>query len=366
MAIILDKQRKQYYIAYRLQLPNGEIKQRKIRNKEWTKKSLVKNIELEEIEKDKKKVLANYVEADKITLATLFDLAISDFGLTHKKENTYGTGLIIKNHIAPFFDTKSDKLNEILSQKNLIKYTKALRDSDRSEETYNRIIGVFKMIIEFAVERDFISSYTYAKSKVVLKKVKVENQAKEKLVFWTPEQYQTFIDTFKDHDQKWKVLFDVTYFGALRIGEVLALTWGDFNPTSKTISINKTLDRQSHVSTTKNASSNAPVDLPTAIVNELIEFKKEFPTPRDTDYIFFMEPTSRSTIRRVMDDHIKEAGLPHMKFHGLRHSMASRMINKGCNALIVSKHLRHASTQQTLDTYAHLFPKITAGIMDEI
>lgn len=46
--------------------------------------------------------------------------------------------------------------------------------------------------------------------------------------------------------------------------------------------------------------------------------------------------------------------------------MASRMINRGCNPLIVSKYLRHSSTQQTLDTYSHLFPNITNGIMDKI
>lgn len=52
--------------------------------------------------------------------------------------------------------------------------------------------------------------------------------------------------------------------------------------------------------------------------------------------------------------------------HGLRHSMASRMINQGVNILVVSKHLRHASTQQTLNTYAHLFPNLNKDIIDKL
>ena len=46
--------------------------------------------------------------------------------------------------------------------------------------------------------------------------------------------------------------------------------------------------------------------------------------------------------------------------------MASSIIIKGLNPLIVSKHLRHPPTQQTLDTYSHLFPNVTNGIMNEI
>ena len=67
-----------------------------------------------------------------------------------------------------------------------------------------------------------------------------------------------------------------------------------------------------------------------------------------------------------MDEHIKLAGVHHLTKHGLRHSMASRMINQGVNILVVSKHLRHALTQQTLNTYAHLFPNPNKDIIDKL
>lgn len=67
-----------------------------------------------------------------------------------------------------------------------------------------------------------------------------------------------------------------------------------------------------------------------------------------------------------MGEHIKFAGVHHLTKHALRHSTASRTINQGVNILVVSKHLRHASTQQTLNTYAHLFPNLNKDIIHKL
>lgn len=162
------------------------------------------------------------------------------------------------------------------------------------------------------------------------------------------------------------MFFEVEYYAALRIGEILALTWNDFFPEQKRININKALDKNGEVTTCKNTASCAPVDLPSFVVEDLLEYKKQFKCVEGNNYMFFIEPTSRTSAKRMMDKHTAMANLPEITLHGLRHSMASRMINKGLNVLIVSKHLRHASTQQTLDTYSHLFAKITEGVMDNI
>lgn len=58
--------------------------------------------------------------------------------------------------------------------------------------------------------------------------------------------------------------------------------------------------------------------------------------------------------------------LIHVKFHGLMYLKAARIINSGIKPLIVSNHLQHSSTKQTLNTYSHLFPKITQGITDKL
>ena len=118
--------------------------------------------------------------------------------------------------------------------------------------------------------------------------------------------------------------------------------------SKKTISVNKQLDTQSKVATTKTRISNDNVDLPTKVCDDLVAMKNAY-NPKGTDYIFFVQNTSRTTVRRKFDYFQNKAGLPHIKFHSLRHSIASSMINQGINPLFVSKHLRHSNPSITVN-----------------
>ena len=53
---------------------------------------------------------------------------------------------------------------------------------------------------------------------------------------------------------------------------------------------------------------------------------------------------------------LKKAGLPHIRFHDLRHSHATLLLKAGIHAKIVSERLGHANIGITLDTYSHVLP----------
>lgn len=53
---------------------------------------------------------------------------------------------------------------------------------------------------------------------------------------------------------------------------------------------------------------------------------------------------------------LKDAGLPKIRFHDLRHTAASLMLNNGIPILAVSQRLGHARPSITLDVYGHLMP----------
>ena len=66
---------------------------------------------------------------------------------------------------------------------------------------------------------------------------------------------------------------------------------------------------------------------------------------------------------------LEKAGLAKIRFHDLRHTAASIMLNRGVPALVVSKRLGHANPSTTLNIYAHLYMESQdepARIMDEI
>jgi integrase len=56
---------------------------------------------------------------------------------------------------------------------------------------------------------------------------------------------------------------------------------------------------------------------------------------------------------------LAKAGLPHMRFHQLRHTAAATiLLLKNVNPKIVSEMLGHASIAITLDTYSHVLPNM--------
>jgi integrase len=66
---------------------------------------------------------------------------------------------------------------------------------------------------------------------------------------------------------------------------------------------------------------------------------------------------------------IKEAGLPRIRFHDLRHTSASLLLNQRIPVFIVSKRLGHAKPSTTLDIYGHLIPSMqeeAAKLIDEL
>ena len=368
MAIVYDKERKTYFITYKIKMPDGTYKSRKLRNKEWTKKRLLQQEEEELIRKDKEKFLNN-LKTKQMCFSNVFDSYLEKLELTKAENTIYNNKLVYKNYIQPHIDENAN-VQDIYNPMSLSVLTNKIREECKikkvSSNRYNRAITILKGLGEYAYSLDLIDANSYLKAKMILQRDNTRVVKTEKLEFWTKEQFDTFVETFNEVDQKRKLLFEVVFWGGFRIGELLALTWGDFDPIGSTLSVNKSLNPRGYISITKNAASMGRVDMPHFITEKLIEFKKAYNNPEDDKYIFFYKPVSRTLTRKMMAKHIKMAGVPYIKFHGLRHSTASLMINAGAIPLAVSKHLRHASTQQTLDTYSHLYPSENNNLMDKI
>ena len=55
---------------------------------------------------------------------------------------------------------------------------------------------------------------------------------------------------------------------------------------------------------------------------------------------------------------LKQAGLPKIRFHDLRHTCATLLLTKNVNPKVVSEMLGHATIAITLDTYSHVLPNM--------
>ena len=59
---------------------------------------------------------------------------------------------------------------------------------------------------------------------------------------------------------------------------------------------------------------------------------------------------------------LKQAGLPHMRFHDLRHSAATIMLSKGTHPKVVQEILGHSQISVTLDVYSHVLPSMQEDV----
>lgn len=68
-------------------------------------------------------------------------------------------------------------------------------------------------------------------------------------------------------------------------------------------------------------------------------------------------PINPSNLRqRSFAPLLKKAGLPHIRFHDLRHTCATLLLSKGVHPKFVQELLGHATIAITLDTYSHVLP----------
>lgn len=143
----------------------------------------------------------------------------------------------------------------------------------------------------------------------------------------------------------------------LRFSEALGLTPADFDFTHQTLSVNKTWDykRNTGFVPTKNASSVRKVQLDWQLVMQLAGLLKNLPADEP---VFVNGKMYNSTANSVLARHCKNAGVPVISIHGLRHTHASLLLFAGVSIASVSRRLGHASMTTTQETYLHIIREL--------
>lgn len=173
--------------------------------------------------------------------------------------------------------------------------------------------------------------------------------------FWTLDEFNTFIQ--HTTSLLYKAIFTLLFWSGIREGELLALTYNDFDFEKKLVHINKSytrLGKKDLIGPTKTAGSQRDVTLPKHVLTLIKEFAAS---------VYELDPTTRLFeitkygLRSEMLRVCKNFGIQQIRIHDLRHSHASYLIERGVPILAVSKRLGHDKIETTLRTYAHLYPK---------
>jgi len=146
----------------------------------------------------------------------------------------------------------------------------------------------------------------------------------------------------------------------VRIGEALALQWGDIDFNGRFINVERTFSR-GRIGTPKNGKSRT-VDMSQQLKDTLLELKesrKVIPIDEDSTWIFTNEKGNlidgNNWRRRVFNKALKKAGLRRIRIHDTRHSYATLRLSKGDNIVDVANQLGDDVTV-VLKVYSHWMP----------
>lgn len=268
------------------------------------------------------------------------------------KQSTYAAYvIIIENHILPIFGNATDISNDDVQSFVISKLNDGL-----SQQTVHDILIVLKMIVRYGIrigcdwKDEWEIRYPTVQKKKELEVLSIENQ--RKLMKYLQENF-----SFKNAG------IYICLSCGLRIGEICALTWNDIDIERGVIHIRKTLERvyvfdetgrhtELMIGVPKTSNSIREIPISKNLMQTLRPLRKIV----NPDYFILsndeipIEPRSYRNYYRSLS---KKLGIPPMKFHGLRHSFATRCIESRCDYKTVSVLLGHANIGTTLNLYVH-------------
>lgn len=186
---------------------------------------------------------------------------------------------------------------------------------------------------------------------------RIPPKEKKEMKVIPPEQIKAYLKQAEEYGVL--PIFYLELTSGLRRGELMALEWADLAAEKCTISVTKTVNRmgkQLVVSEPKTANSVRKVVIPANVVELLKEEhakhpnnKYMFPSPKTGD---MYDP---NTIRRIHKKLLERAGIDTtVRFHDLRHTFTTTMLQNGIDPKTISTMLGHYSAAFTLDVYSHV------------
>ncbi|MFS9151190.1 tyrosine-type recombinase/integrase [Streptococcus infantis] len=272
---------------------------------------------------------------------------------------------IVRIHILPVFgDYKLDKLTTPIIQQQVNKWAdKANKGEKGAYANYSFLNNINRRILQYGVTMQAIQ-HNPARDVIIPRK---QQNKEHKVKFFSNQELKQFLDYLEDLDQSsYENFFDYVLYKTLlasgcRIGEALALEWSDIDLKKGIINISKTLNRYQETNTPKSKAGLREVDIDTATVTLLKEYKKRqqiqaWQLGRSESIVFTPFTTKYAyacLLRKRLQGHFKTAGVPDISFHGFRHTHATIMLYAGIEAKDLQYRLGHSNISMTLNTYVH-------------
>lgn len=321
------------------------------------------------------------------SLGANFNLTFAELGEIYF--STYTINLspsTLKGYKSAFYNSKRYGLKNYfgkaklrnIKQRDIQNYTNFLCKFVTPKSTKN-YLALLNIIFNLAVQEAVIQReanpmlYKIIKPKQLHKEVEAYNLEEFKLLLRLSES---------DGNPNIQLFVAIALLAGLRRGELAALKWEDVDFEKGFLIINKSkivIDKKEYIKAPKTNSGNRKIYVPELLLKILKKYRERYIINKlkygrnfnDSGYVAAQEngtPFSPQGISncyvRFMKRHSGE--IRYLKFHGLRHSYASLLIENGENPKTVQHNLGHSDVSLTLQIYSHSYESAQKNAADKL
>jgi integrase len=311
-----------------------------------------------------------FVEPAKITLEEFLKRWLEDYARINCAPRTFeGYEYIIREHLIPAIGKITlDKLKPMHIQNYYsYKLTKGRKDgsgglSARSVYHHHRVLHE---ALEYAVRWQVIAINP-------VKAVAPPRPQRQQINVLSREEVHQLLAAAKGTK-----FYDPIFFAintGMRRGEIFAVRWSDVDFEKQIISVRQTLQRIKGKglvirNTTKTDGSRRSIAVSKSVISMLKQIKKKQETEKiafesayqDNDLVFCNPdgtPFNIDYFSREFGRLIRRNNLPPVRFHDLRHTHATLLLQQGEHPKVVSERLGHSTITITMDLYSHVMPNM--------
>jgi integrase len=318
-----------------------------------------------------------FSEKKTVTFSEYAERWLREYAEVHCKPSTVASyRQLLRLYVSPEFGTM--RLDEI-SRDRMKEFLARLVATGRlSRNTLRLILCTIRVIFNHAIEDGIVLQNPAARLGRFAKSEKPKFQASA----LTREEAESLLNASKEICPEYYPLFLTALRAGLRRGEVVAFKWGDIQFGESEEDKNRYILVQRNYAfgrfTTPKSRKSRRVDLSRELRRVLLELRDKrllgaFLNGRSCIADELVFPSNAGTVldpsnmvHNYFLPSIERAGLRRIRFHDLRHTFGSLLIQQGASLAYVKEQMGHSSIQVTVDTYGHLIPGADIAWVDKL
>jgi integrase len=342
----------------KLTLPDGACK-----TKYNKRQQIVKDWLITERNKVKQGI---FVTDEKITLDTFLRRYLTDYAKPKLRLNTYESyEFVVEKQIIPTLgsvklkDLRPDQINHLLTK---------IIERGRSNRFAEYTLAILKSALNLAVKWELLSK----NPALLVSAPKVKFEVPQT---WSAREFHTFLEHV--NGDRWAGIYYLSCVG-MRKSEILGLPLKALDLDKGYLMVIQTLSFTKEglvLQEPKTEKSRRMIVLPDFVKDALgVHLAKrgtlsQKPSWKESGLVFTTDigtAINPQNLLKHFKAKTKEAELPRIKFHSLRHSVASILLEQNTHPTLVANLLGHSSVNLTLNTYSHITNPMNTVVADTL